>query len=823
MIRYFLLLSGLFLALSSVFGQNAIIIEGIVTDSDTREPLISVGIEAVNAKTGAVSDLDGKFRLSLPANQRTEKLIIRYVGYREQTLDIQLPSPPLSIRLIPKELELENVVILPQENPALRLVRLAVANRNKNHPERLPFFSYRSYNKMLMYPTPDHKNFRKNKSVSKKEEKEQAQMDSAMQKMHLLMWESVTDRKYKYKGKSKEIVIASKISGLQGKALPFSPTDIQDLSFYDDWVKILEVNFLSPIADNAVKKYRYTLQDTLIIGSDTVYTIAFKPKQLNFNGFEGNMKIHTRKYAIQSIEANLNMVDQISFVTKLKIKQIHQLTNDSIWFPYQLNTDFEINPNREPDEETMTVNVRSTIQNIDLERPPSDQIFNAIVLEVDEKAANVSDSLWNAFRPNPLTDKEANTYRMLDSLGKKFGLSSIINQMDKLSMGQIGIGPIDLYPRYIYSYNPTEKHRFGLGIGTNEKILKWASIMGWFGYGTQDRVWKYGSALSIHPFKNPHQRLTFDYEYNLVGLGMNYIGVQARRPLYRRLNEYRPFRQFYYPFTEYVERASVNLFVQSSYRLQHQLTFRTEQRTPAFDYTYAGNKTFRFTEIFFTTRWGIGEKYYYNGFRNVPLPIKNPVLELRLTKGLDNMLKGQFNYQKVELAITHTIDLKGTGKLMYMATGGIFSGTMPINKYYFFLGNAAPNFVTEPFGFNTMPFKDDALFIADRYATAHLQWQIPNNRFPFKDFTPDVVLKYALGWGDLKTDVQKHESFRYQTPNQGYHEAGIAFNNIAPAFLLEILPSLQFLGLGVYYRMGVYAQVQESKNIAVKMEYMLQF
>jgi iron complex outermembrane receptor protein len=78
------------LAMAFLFCAGAAIgqrqVTGVVTDAGNNEPLIGVNILVLGTSVGTVSDLDGSYSLSLPAEAR--QLQFSYTGYATQTLDI---------------------------------------------------------------------------------------------------------------------------------------------------------------------------------------------------------------------------------------------------------------------------------------------------------------------------------------------------------------------------------------------------------------------------------------------------------------------------------------------------------------------------------------------------------------------------------------------------------------------------------------------------------------------------------------------------------------------------------------------------------------
>ena len=128
-------------------GQDIYYVSGKVTDSKTREPLAFVNIVINNSQYGGTTDIDGKFRLR--SSRPVQKLQLSYVGYLPLSYPIGNRTENLSIQLTRTEIELTEVDILPGINPAHRIIRNAIENRDLNDPEKLGSFSYTSYDKTI--------------------------------------------------------------------------------------------------------------------------------------------------------------------------------------------------------------------------------------------------------------------------------------------------------------------------------------------------------------------------------------------------------------------------------------------------------------------------------------------------------------------------------------------------------------------------------------------------------------------------------------------------------------------------------------------------
>jgi outer membrane receptor protein involved in Fe transport len=83
--RFFIITTLLFSIMS--FAQNATI-KGVVTDAETKEPLIGVNLVVKGTTIGTSTDLEGNFELSVPVGEQT--IVFSYVSFVDKNIAINL-------------------------------------------------------------------------------------------------------------------------------------------------------------------------------------------------------------------------------------------------------------------------------------------------------------------------------------------------------------------------------------------------------------------------------------------------------------------------------------------------------------------------------------------------------------------------------------------------------------------------------------------------------------------------------------------------------------------------------------------------------------
>jgi len=97
------------LGYTSVFSQSSVTISGTVTDKDTGEELIGVSVGVKGTTNGTMTDIDGKYSITIPSGKGTLEFL--YLGYTSQE-KIITKTEILNITLSPDNFMLDEVVAI---------------------------------------------------------------------------------------------------------------------------------------------------------------------------------------------------------------------------------------------------------------------------------------------------------------------------------------------------------------------------------------------------------------------------------------------------------------------------------------------------------------------------------------------------------------------------------------------------------------------------------------------------------------------------------------------------------------------------------------
>jgi len=783
----------------NIFSQNYTV-SGRVIDSQTKEPLAFVNILANNFNQVHQTDIDGIFKISI--STKIDSLKLSYVGYELSTYLIKDKTKNILIELTRKQIQLNEVVIFPGENPAHRIIKKVIEDRDKNNPEKLGSFSYTSYNKMIFTANLD--SLKKDTITT---DSDVVMVKNILEKQYLFLMESVTERKFLYPDRNNEKLVASKISGFKDPLFALLVTQMQSFSFYNELINIGNSNYINPIAKGSIDKYFYLLEDTLYQGSDSIYVISYKPhKNRNFEGLKGVMYINTNGYAIQNVIAQPANEQEESGSMSIKIQQEYEFVQNKQWFPVQLNSSFTF--------KNITVNKvkligegRSYLQDIVLNPEFKKSDFSEVEMELKSTNKDTDSKLLNAHRVDSLTEKDKLTYHVIDSLGKAANFDRLMRSTETFISGKIPFKFVDIDLNRIIHFNDHEGLRLGLGLTNNDKISKRIIVGGYFAYGFKDNVFKYGAEASYN-FLDRH-----DFSF-----GVNYFNdvLESGQISYYELQGFLSdayFRRYMIIWMDKTINKKAFVRFTSLKYLKTEISLSQVSKSVTNNYAYSNNlnndslllTNFNFTELGIDLCYSYKEKFIKTTRYKLSMGTKYPIIWFNYIRGFNNLLGGEFNYNRFDLKIKKSFFINGLGTPSFQFQAGYIDGDLPYSNLYNGIGSYRQFTIAAPNSFETMRMNE---FLSNRYAALFFTHSFGKLLFRFKKFSPEIALATNACIGELN-NKSKHYNVDIHTCDKGYLESGLLINNI-------INTSLYGLGFGAFYRYGYYALPTFKENIAFK-------
>lgn len=761
-------------------------VEGRVIDKMTKENLAFVNIIINNnGNLGTTTDIDGRFVINSRID--IEMLTFSFVGYEKKNVIIDKNTSNLNVKLTPKNIELGEIIINANINPANRIIDSVLKYHDSNDPEKLDSYSYKIYDRMIM--TMDTLLF-------SNDDVDQQKLKEKLRNNDLMIMETVSEQFHKLPNKNKKNIIANKISGLTNPKIFYLLEAVQSTDFYDNFITVFDKKYVNPISKGSQKKYWFVLESALSTNeNDSVFLISFRPRHnTNFNTLCGTITIHSDNWAIQNVKAE--PADKNTDIS-IKIQQLYEKVDGIHWFPKQIYTNiaakFPIIDGHKLETYSLLGIGKSYLSEIRINTELDNSIFNNITIDVNPDAGSVTDEYFNAYRYDSLNARIASTYRFADSIGKVEHLDALSNMLEPMMRsGNIPIGFINLDLNKILDYNIGNKFFLGLGFNSNERFSKVLSISAYGGYWFGAKKTNYGinACFNILRSKDMKFNLSDDYKCEKTG---NYGFTED----YFILN---PLHYKYY----YVNSSSLNTSFTADYSTRFGKIFKGFIKFNISDkqlngYSFITNDSiykdrFRLSTLEFKLRIAFKERLMMTSEGLTSLDSPFPIIWISYKKCLKNLFSSPFDYDKIQFQVSGDWQMLYLGKTSITIQAGYIDGLAPITDLFNIFCTWRSFGLYAPESFSTM--RPDEFF-CDCFAALFFSHNFRDLLFSTKKFKPELILITNIAWGDIK-NKKSHEGIEFHDMDKGYYESGIIIDNLINIYFIK-------LGIGGFYRYGPYS------------------
>jgi len=803
----FLIPTLLFLVLfsSSLVAQTTKV-SGKIVDAITREPLPFVNIIFTGTTIGAASDIEGNYSLS--TSTKVDSITISYVGYNKITRVIKRGQEQIVNIGLTQGVDLITVEVRPGENPAHRILRKIIANKDKNDREKLDAYEYEVYNKVEFDLNNLSEDF-KNKKLLEPFSFIFDNIDSSNAKekpyLPVFMTEALSDYYYRRSPKARnEVIKASKVTGLENSSVSQFMGDMyQNVNIYDNTILVFGKNFNSPISDNALLFYKFYLIDSMVIDGHKCYQLQFKPKRKQELAFVGNLWATDTSFAIKQIEMSIADDANINFINSTAVVQTYTLI-DSAWMMQKerLVIDFNPFPVERKEKNMMGVYGRKTADysNFKINQPREDKFYSATEnLKVNEDAFKKSEEFWNEHRHDTLSKNEKQIYKMVDTLQSLPVYKTWIDVIQIFVTGYKVKGNFEYGPYYnMFSTNEIEGNRFRFGGRTSNQFSKWYELSGYVAYGTRDEKFKYSLGIRSFISKKPRAMVGMYYKNDNEILGQSQNGFTTDNILasvfrITPLRNLTNVKQVY----AYVEREWFTGF-------NTKLSFYNRSMMPLanFHYEYQKNATetafkesITTSEIRLLARLAYNEKYVEGEFTRVSLGTHYPIVQAQYTMGIKNLFHSDYNYHKFTINVDDRIRINPIGYFDYILSYGKTWNPIPYPLLELHGGNET--YIFDLYAFNSMNYYE---FVSDEYASATISHHFDGfflNRIPLMrklKWREVVGAKALIGRvNDQNKNLLIFPEHLYALNRGPYFEATTGIENIFKIFRVDAVWRLSYL------------------------------
>lgn len=441
-------------------------INGTITDVD-GEPIPFASIFIKDTYIGTSTNVDGVYSLDYK-KKGTHIIVFQSLGYKTQETSVDIQEFPFKIdaTLLVETTSLDEVVVRSDENPADRVIREAIKNREIN---RLKGSSYTAdfYSRGLwrLDDVPE-------KFLGQEIGDLDGSLDSLTRSGIIYLSETVSEISYQAPDNFKEFITASKISG-DNQGFSANSAEQANFDFYNNNID-LNNRIVSPIADYAFNYYRYKLLGTFFDTNNflinKIEVISKRPNDNTFNGIiyivEDQWNFYGLELTTTGRNINVPVIKDLTFKqdfsyessSKDWVKRTQNLTFSFGLFGFKGNGRFIY-----------------SYTNYDFAPQFNKKTFGAQVLAFNPEA-NKKDSLfWKTIRPVPLTSEENREYVKKDSVA---AVRNDPKYKDSVDAVRNKFSPLDILTGYSYRNSNKQSRITYNGVVGLENIQGFNTVQG---------------------------------------------------------------------------------------------------------------------------------------------------------------------------------------------------------------------------------------------------------------------------------------------------------------------------------------------------------
>lgn len=723
-------------------------------------------------------------------------------SYQKETISVESSMEISLLKKTSKTTSIEAVIIEDKSDPrALEILKKVNKLFNENSPKSLGSYSYKSYEKISLDIDEDslsqfNQYFNDLNIFKKKREKDSLNNISARKvfsKSKLFLWERAQEFLYSKKYGEKINILDNRISGLKQPIYEMIALQQSNRDIVPEQVKPENRGL-----------YRFFLSDTVTLDGRKNFVIRFR--EVNYKKpdrkrkYNGAIYVDTETYGIKKIE-NFSKNKNDGIITSTWVFYNNK------WFLAHEKTKLKMGKMAMDDKEhaddkkakkSFGTYAFLTSKYFDFEAPieenPKD--FKGYTFSVK----NIDGHSLDRYRTEPLTEREQNTYKTIDSLGKKYKIDSKAQILSGLLNGQIRVGSVDFAVDEIVNYNSYEGFRLGLKAKLNENFNPYFSPDYYFAYGVKDRKWKYGMGLDMKTSLEKNSIFRFEVYDDVTASG------EFNRKLWnfkmRTMNFGNNLNNDKYFHFKGIALSYMNDVTNG---LTLALAVRRNTEAAEFDYQFRDRGTsYRNFNTLFTLKYSPNSTNIMTPQGKSLIDQKYPELYFNYEQSY-KLLQGNFNYSRFDALFVHNFKtpIGTTGFRLY---GGVVLGEAPIWKNFTMNGLASPgkdfNFnLTSYLGFATL---EGGKYYNDKFIAYYFTHKLP---LYFKSFghnvsSFDFVLRGTIG--DMKHP--EYHQFKFRKLDHLYQEVGLEWNNFLSSYF----------NLGLFYRVGYYATPHFRENFAIQ-------
>ena len=777
---------------------------------------------------------DGEGRFSIEKHEGW-MLTVSALSYKTQTVKVDANTNFLEIKLKDDSRRLNEVVVKSKrgkykrkDNPAVELMRRVIAAKKKTDLANHPYYQYDKYQKITLSLNDLSKEQLEGKFFSKRQYLlDQVEKSPYNGKLTLPVSvdETVSQHIYRKDPKSeKDIIKGQQTNGIgqviqTGEILSTTMKDVfTDVDIYDDYVRLLQYPFPSPIGRTAISFYHYYIEDTVYVERDLCYHLQFIPANSQDFGFRGELYV-TADSTLHVKKCNLYMPhnSDVNWVKDMKIEQEFTRLDNGEWVLSKDDMVAEMHASKVLQDLLVVRNTRLTDYSFD--ELPKVLFKGKAKVRHDIDAMNRDEAYWNKYRQVDLTKSESSMdsfiHRMENSKGFKWiilGVKALMENYVEIGSGPGGkkskfdLGPVNTY----LSKNYVDGIRLRLAGRTMAALNPHFFWNGYAAYGTKSNDWYTGHVFTYSlnkkknsPFEFPMRNITFEVSRDIMSPSDDNLE-------HNKDNIFMTFRAATQDEMFLYHRQRLAFTYETDWGLRFNTGIRWQSNRTAGNlhyFTLDGNevKKIRMTDINVGINYNPGVTYVNTKQQRLPINLDSPEIGISHTMGFKGFMGGQYHSNITKVSVYKRQWLGSFGYLDFHAVGQAQWNKVPF-----------PMLILPPVNLSyfeseaSVSLMRDWEFLNDRQVFASLSWDMNGkllNRIPLiKKLKWREYFAVKGVWGNLTdknnpyleknqgdTELFKFPSKSHVMNNTPYWECVAGVHNIFKFFAVEYVRRLTYL------------------------------
>lgn len=647
-------------------------------------------------KIAVSSDSQGKFSIEKHPGW---VLTVSALSYKSQTISVNEKMDFIEVKLKDDSHKLNEVVVKTKrgkysrkDNPAVELMRRVIAAKKKTDLSNHDYYQYDKYQKITLALNDLKKEQLEGKFFSKRQyllDQVETSPYNGKLTLPVSIDETVSQHIYRKDPKTeKDIIKGQQSNGIgqviqTGEILNTALKDaFTDVDIYDDYVRLLQYPFPSPIGRTGISFYHYYIEDTVYVERDLCYHLQFIPANSQDFGFRGELYVLADS-SLHVKKCNLYMPHNtdVNYVKNMKIEQEYTRLDNGEWVLSKDDMIAELHVNSMLQDLLVVRNTRLTDYAFD--ELPKILFKGKAKVRHDMDAMNRDEAYWNKYRQVDLTKSESSMdsfiHRMENSKGFKyiiFFVKALMENYVEIGGGTDGkkskfdLGPVNTY----ISKNFVDGIRLRLAGRTMAALNPHFFWDGYAAYGTKSNDWYTGNIFTYSfnkkknsPFEFPMRNLTFEVARDVTS-------PSDENLLHNKDNFFMTFRAATQDemFLYHRQKLAFTYETDWGFRFNTSLRFQSNRTVGNLHYYHLDGtevKKIRMTDLNMGINYNPGVTYVNTKQQRLPINLDSPEIGLSHTMGFKGFMGGQYHSNITKLSIYKRQWLGSWGYLDFHAIG----------------------------------------------------------------------------------------------------------------------------------------------------------